>query len=184
MIVPHTRSELAATTQLVRALLISCIATISYAGTVTTVSETVYLGESKVLSPLGGIAAAPTQSDPACCRAEQLSATYLVLTGVSLGTSTVTVISDDGSLNAIVYNVTIERNPATLQQLQMAIASQFPGSRVTITAIPSSEKVILRGTVSNRKMAQSIIALVISKTLKRTDLISELKVRCCSCYCR
>jgi hypothetical protein len=152
-----------------------------FAGSITPQSETVYLGESNVVSPPGGIASAPTQSDQNTCRAEQLSQTYLVLTGVALGQSTVTVVANDSTANVTVYRVSVKRNPDVYRSLEASIAQFYPRSNIKLIIVPASDKVIVHGTVTSYHMLQQIIALIESKSLQRSQIVQQVSIwqDCC-----
>jgi len=156
---------------------------------VNTKTIDVYLGQSVIDTPTGGIDVTPSSANAAVCRAEQSAQKFATFTGVALGTTTVTVIAKN-ALDATLYTVHVKRDPRQYARLQSAIATLFPASHVTIVLNDDSDKVILSGDVPNEAMSKQIMAFLESSQLTRSQLICQLAVPCAcwspcvATYCR
>lgn len=145
----------------------------------------IYLGQSRTIQFANEIAALHT-SDKSVCQIERLGddsgpgVNVAILTATGIGTTRVTLFAKTTS-EPVTYKINVLRDPEGFAHLQATINTEFKCTNVEIVTAPHSEKVIIRGNVSDARSAEQIIQFITSKNLSANDIINRLTIPACPC---
>ena len=145
--------------------------------------QAISYGKSVVLTTLIDVKEARS-TNVEVCSVEKVTPRQISLQGLQYGRTTVTFFFNDENRPPVTYEIDVVTDPNAYNRLAAFVLSRFPNSRIQITPVPTSNKVIVEGTASNSVEAAEIIQLIVSDKLPREQIINKIAVPCVPCLPR
>jgi hypothetical protein len=143
---------------------------------------TVGIGRGLVLKANADVVSASSANSAVCSVVVSPDKRSIILTGVRAGATTVTLLFDPSTSAPETSDIQVGRLASECQQVADFVKQQFPKSNVTVSPIPASSKVILRGNATSAYQHRRIRE-IIEAMIPRADIIDMLTCNC-SCYVR
>lgn len=123
-------------------------------------------------------------ADAGICTAEVVGndQNSISVTGLTRGSTTLSVWLTRPNSVPQIYVVDVVTAADTYRVISDFIQLQFPTSRVTLTPVPSSTKVIVSGTLASYQEWERVLVLI-DGTIPRTNLIVSVTIPCTPCPC-
>jgi Flp pilus assembly secretin CpaC len=138
------------------------------------------IGRSVVLRTDADIKAASSANPNVCSVVVSPDTRNFILTGTHAGVTTVTLLFDPTSGSSQTFQIKVGRDSAECQEIADFIKQQFPDSKVSLTPVPASSKVIVKGKTTSTYQRHRILE-IIEAMIPHSDVIDMLTCTC-TCY--
>jgi Flp pilus assembly secretin CpaC len=142
------------------------------------VTVDVIVGQSAVVTTTLGTLQPPVVANSKICNATGIGSVSILINGLVLGTTQVSVASQDKPANVTTYIVRVVRDATYFAELVKFINAKVPNCRITLTLSPDTSKVLLAGYVWTEEAIRQIYELLDSPDLPRSSIINQLYWAC------